>query len=778
MKTTLPPDSEYVRIRDGHITLDGVPVRYWGFIGSIPLMPHVTIESGKPRFSQALDKARRQNRAAVQRVVDLGFNMVRFWESTSADDYAMGDGSIADMKDYAILLFKEAGLKIWGAGPANRLGVVTEDDADSIDDPATASGWREAVRQASRAEVDDRKGFGNKLIPGKLFGWWPEVHGMRLRDCLPKIWDRRLETLGIARIREALTHMNRYTGLTWADDPAFAVWELSNEELWFGRMISGQWQNLPAFFQKQLLDQWNQWLRNKYGAEKELRGRWLGLLPGESLEAGSIILAPIRNDSAIDPQRKALGLNVEDGVSQTVGRYDFNGPRCSDVIEFLMEIWIAHKRRMADAFKQLGKSARLCPLVWDTGTGYEIQTQYLHQHADATSPCTYVTGFHHDPQHRRFPWFSGLEELPRMCWQVRTPWVEQNRMPDKPQFVYETQMEAPSKYRTEWPLRVAGLASIQDWDIVCWHAFEDFPDMSKDRPFDNAMDYQDTCENAINQHGFQYRFDEAHSSAMKAAGEIFKNHLLKQAPSPTTYIFGRKSLLDPASLDYGGSYGRAGETFISTTYRHGVRLVIDPNREDDEIIGPTVAQRQYEVCPIRPTGEITYDWQRGFLRFDGPGVAAYAGFFADYGGPVVFSNGVALRDVAVQNPAGIAYPVRDDERYVTFALVSCDGRPLDESAKVVLSLVSTSFNTGFRLDHDKLRHEFVWGRNIGAKIDGGRSPVLVARVGALVDMPMLDGMRYSMKDWHFNTLDEGAVENGVLRISAGKPVFFVELTRR
>jgi hypothetical protein len=96
----------------------------------------------------------------------------------------------------------------------------------------------------------------------------------------------------------------------------------------------------------------------------------------------------------------------------------------------------------------------------------------------------------------------------------------------------------------------------------------------------------------------------------------------------------------------------------------------------------------------------------------------------------------------------------------------------------VLSLVSTSFNTGFRLDHDKLRHEFVWGRNIGAKIDGGRSPVLVARVGALVDMPMLDGMRYSMKDWHFNTLDEGAVENGVLRISAGKPVFFVELTRR
>ena len=776
-KTTLPPDSEYAQIRNGHITLNGEPVRYWGFIGAIPQMPDLSIKRGTAEYAAAIVTARTHNQAAVKRIVDLGFNMIRFWESTTGDAYAKGDGSIADMKDYAIWLFKEAGLKIWGAGPANRLGVVTENDVGIIDDPATASGWQEAVRQASRKEIDDRKGFGNKSIPGKLVGWWPEAYGMRLRDCLPKIWDARLEALNIARIREALTHVNQYTGLTWADDPVFAVWELSNEELWYGRMISGQWQNLPTYFQRELLDQWNQWLLKKYRTEKEIRARWLGLLPGESLEAGSIILAPIRQESRIDPQRKALGLNVEEGVAQTVGRYDFNGPRCSDVIEFLMEIWIGHKKRTAEAFKQLGKSARLCPLVWDTGTGYEIQTQYMHQHADATSPCTYVTGFHHDPQHKRFPWFSGLEELPRMCWQVRTPWVEQNRMPGKPQFVYETQIEAPAKYRTEYPLRLASLASIQDWDIVCWHAFEDFPDMGKDRPFDQAMDYQDTYKNCINQHGFQYRFDEVHCSAIKAAGEIFKNRLLAPAPHPTTYIFGRKSLLDPASLDYGSSYGRAGETFISTAYRYGVRLIIDPKREDDEIIGPTVAQRQYEVCPIRPTDQITYDWQRGFLRMDGPAVAAFTGFFANYGGPVVFSSGVVLRDVSIVNPPGIAYPVTEDEKYVTFALVSCDGRPLGHSERLHLSLVSTSFNSGFRLDHDKLRQEFVWGRNIGAKVDDGRAPVLVARAGAVIEAPMLNGMKYAMRDWHMHTLAEGVVENGRIVIAPEMPVFFVEVGR-
>jgi hypothetical protein len=301
--------------------------------------------------------------------------------------------------------------------------------------------------------------------------------------------------------------------------------------------------------------------------------------------------------------------------------------------------------------------------------------------------------------------------------------------------------------------------------------------MSRERPFDGALDYQDTYEHAINQHGFQYRFDEVQASSMKVAAEVFKNRLLAPAPTPTTYIFGRKSLLDPASMDYGSSYGRAGETFISTAYRHGVRLVIDPTRDDNEICGPTVAQRQYEVCPIQPTDQIAYDWQKGFLRFDGPGVAGYTGFFAQYGGPVVFSQGTVLRDVTIDNPAGIAYPVEEDELYVTFALVSTDGMPLAKTSRALLSLVSTSFNTGFRLDHSKFHSEFVWSRNIGARIDEGRAPVLVARVGATVDVPVLDGMAYAMKDWHFNAIDKGVIAGGVLRVSAKMPVFFVELTR-
>ena len=51
------------------------------------------------------------------------------------------------------------------------------------------------------------------------------------------------------------------------------------------------------------------------------------------------------------------------------------------------------------------------------------------------------------------------------------------------------------------------------------------------------------------------------------------------------------------------------------------------------------------------------------------------------------------------------------------------------------------------------------------------------RAGARIKAKMLKGMKYTMMDWHFRTIGQGTVKNGVIEFPADKPVFYMELTR-
>jgi hypothetical protein len=53
----------------------------------------------------------------------------------------------------------------------------------------------------------------------------------------------------------------------------------------------------------------------------------------------------------------------------------------------------------------------------------------------------------------------------------------------------------------------------------------------------------------------------------------------------------------------------------------------------------------------------------------------------------------------------------------------------------------------------------------------------MARVGARISAPMLDGMNYVLLDWYFRPIEKGTVKNGEVVIPADKPVFLIELTR-
>jgi len=105
---------------------------------------------------------------------------------------------------------------------------------------------------------------------------------------------------------------------------------------------------------------------------------------------------------------------------------------------------------------------------------------------------------------------------------------------------------------------------------------------------------------------------------------------------------------------------------------------------------------------------------------------------------------------------------------------------------MVLVPVSTSFNTGYRLDttksnqgrQDKGAKPTPPEEHWGAWTLGGKAPTLVVRVGLTVRGDAINGMSYTFRDFYMKDIGGGTVSYGVLKVPADREVWFVELTRK
>ncbi len=737
----LPPDSAYCVVdQQGHLSIGGERIRFWGAIGGFPGRRETL--QGDPYFLQ---------REAIRRSKVVGFNMYRIW-SMACDDLAVkGDLSATDVSDFFAAECGRQEVRLWTAGFGG--GAIYQDDipasAGIVADPASAAEWSDAV--ASMCKVE----------------WWSSQRQAMSLLTVAVAWDPRMEALAIAQMKQKAMHVNLHTGLRHADDPTIAVWELTNEQWWVSNMFNGRWQELPAYFRKKLIAKWNAFLVQKYGDQASLAKAWGFTFPGEDLAGGTVLLAPLAEakTAAQLNDTNPAAMAVFKTIAGPIGREQCTAQRGGDVIEFLMETIITHKQRWNQQLKSWGKSTRLSPAVFDTGIGQSIHAQHLQMQGDAVAHCSYMEGVETDQlkkSSKRWPFYSGLDAPPQMCKDV--PWLEHNRPVGKPFLCYETQFGGPAKYRAEWPMRIAALASIQDWDAACYHfwTFDKYRS-GTDQPYNGPL-----SQPGPGAYQYDYTNDEVEQAALRAAGALFRHRLVAAAPKPTTFTWGKPALLDPRSMDYGGDYGRTGlMDMMTTAYTTGMRLVIDPNQQEFlKTDGPVTRFNGFErPCPITPNDQVLFDYQRACLLMTAPGAASYTGFLGEFGAPAVtFANGVVLRDVVHRDPVGTPYPA-GAERFTAFTLASEDGKPFAQSARALLTLVSSSFNTGL----DFLKE----------KPDWGREPVLVTRLGATVVARDLAGMTWRMIDFNERVLATGTVAtDGVITIPADQPVWLTELVRK
>ncbi|MBN2314178.1 MAG: carbohydrate binding domain-containing protein [Sedimentisphaerales bacterium] len=74
--------------------------------------------------------------------------------------------------------------------------------------------------------------------------------------------------------RELLTHVNPYRKVRYADDPAVAIVEITNENSFFMWSSEETLRTLPPYYADILQKQFNVWLHKKYGSNEKLRAAW------------------------------------------------------------------------------------------------------------------------------------------------------------------------------------------------------------------------------------------------------------------------------------------------------------------------------------------------------------------------------------------------------------------------------------------------------------------------------------------------------------------------
>ena len=324
----------------------------------------------------------------------------------------------------------------------------------------------------------------------------------------------------------------------------------------------------------------------------------------------------------------------------------------------------------------------------------------------------------------------------------------------------------PQKYRAEFAYRLAAWAAIQDVDVISFHYYG-HPPVFSDLPTRYTMNPLEYMTSGYTWAGVNMRTDEVLMSSIRLAGEIFKHGYLAPAKNPTIATLGCKTMFDFDGM-HGGEFGNRSRL---TAFERGFRWSFDPKRDGDSIRGPLVSPRGQEKV-VRPTDQIAYRWDEGKMVIDDSRAKALIGFdVANW----KFDEGVELKDIAIQNPPGMPYVI-EGERYAAIGITSQDGKPLANSAKVLVSAVSTSFNSGLEIDRQKMIENTGYASGLASAITNpGGLPVLTARVAVTIRAPWLKGRHYRMIDYNNNVIADEAIEGMELVIPATLPVYLTEI---
>jgi len=411
----------FLRVRDGHFRFaDGTRARFFGVN-----VAKDTVFAPRPVIDRAVNVLAR-----------AGVNMVRLHHIDDRQGIIAADGRLEPARvealDYWISRLRERGIYVY---------------LDLLDYRTFASG--EGIPNAHR--------LGRGAKPYAVFD-------RRLRD----------EQLDYAKAL-LVDHVNRYTSLPYAKDPAVAIIEICDENGLFART---DWPRLEEPYRRDLTSRWNRWLADRYGSTAALRRAWTNtagvcaLGKGESLEQGSVLLPHMGVPATPN-------LNYRDRL--------FAAARRNDGARFAHAVHRAYFAEMRGYLRSLGVQAAI------TATMSMDVAPDLHAVAcelDATCVNFYWDhpAFADNADWRSAAFFAMGNPFAGMPPNAFAPTISAARVWGKPLIVREWGYCYPNPYRSAGMLEAAAYGAMLDVDVMLLFTYQPRAELSPLSFFDVRTD--------------------------------------------------------------------------------------------------------------------------------------------------------------------------------------------------------------------------------------------------------------------------------------------------
>jgi hypothetical protein len=460
-----------------------------------------------------------------------------------------------------------------------------------------------------------------------------------------------------------LTHVNPYTGLSYARDPALAWISLINE---------GNPANYIRGVQGRAAEDWrrawNRFLAERYATPEELRQAW-GDEPGG------------------DPRRGTVPLHRDPWGE---------GPRSSDFAEFLAATQLDFFRRARSFLREeLGCRALLTNL---NGWSQTVQDQAVRADFDYVDDHFYV--YHPHFVERSWSLPSRIDNVDPISQGARGgrsgSFV---RLLDRPYTVSEYNYAYPGRYRGQGGLITGSLAALQDWDVI-WR-----------------FTYSHNRNNLFEQRGagyFDLAADPLNQAADRAALFVFLRGDIEPAPHAVAVAATRDELLRNSQRGMGVAppwHELAWVTRVGTFVPHEGAPV-----PADLVLpigwgGPTPrvpAGRTLELDPYeRGTGDVLLEAMRRAGWLGDNATDLDAGRFQSETGQVLVDSQSRTLTVRTPQTAGGCAPaggaidagpvhVSIEEAAATVWVSSVDGEPIEQSSRLLITHLTDLQNTGSR----------------------------------------------------------------------------------
>ena len=282
----------FVKVQGDHFAFeDGTPVRFWG------------VEFGPGRLTDS--------EYAIKRLRKHGINLVR--------QHGMGGFTVRGSE--SVLQFDEASFDRWDAFIAElgKQGVYICLDADYY------------MR------------VGPKDVPGLPQGGATQFL---------MFVDKTVADVKRQRFKGIFTHLNKYTGKRWCDDPTLALVEIVNEDSIFWHGVD----TLPEPFKTELEGKFKDWLTKRYGDEAALRTAW-------TFEGN----VPLAEGEGLDAADRMAMLPMWRYEERPAVEFAKDQKRAIDQLRFFLELENAYYAETYQYMRDFGMKAPICATNWRGG---------------------------------------------------------------------------------------------------------------------------------------------------------------------------------------------------------------------------------------------------------------------------------------------------------------------------------------------------------------------------------------------------------------------------